>query len=97
VGYAQVLFLQRAQYNPTLSAIWDCWKDPNGKAIDTCSILTTIPNSDIWLSDGNRAGYTPRHSSFYSMLSAAFVFGNNLSSRESICDNMPSSRSARSR
>jgi putative SOS response-associated peptidase YedK len=27
------------------AGIWDRWKDPNGKAIETCSILTTTPNA----------------------------------------------------
>jgi putative SOS response-associated peptidase YedK len=26
------------------AALWDCWKDASGKAIETCSILTTAPN-----------------------------------------------------
>jgi putative SOS response-associated peptidase YedK len=27
------------------AGVWDRWKDPNGKAIETCSILTTTPNA----------------------------------------------------
>jgi putative SOS response-associated peptidase YedK len=27
------------------AGIWDRWKDAGGKAIETCSILTTTPNS----------------------------------------------------
>ena len=27
------------------AGIWDRWRDPNGKVIQTCSILTTTPNS----------------------------------------------------
>jgi putative SOS response-associated peptidase YedK len=25
--------------------IWERWKDPSGKAVETCSILTTTPNA----------------------------------------------------
>jgi putative SOS response-associated peptidase YedK len=27
------------------AGIWDCWQDPTGKAVETCSILTTTPNA----------------------------------------------------
>jgi putative SOS response-associated peptidase YedK len=27
------------------AALWDGWKDPSGKWIKTCSVLTTIPNA----------------------------------------------------
>jgi putative SOS response-associated peptidase YedK len=27
------------------AGIWDCWKDPNGKTVQTCSVLTTTPNA----------------------------------------------------
>ena len=27
------------------AGIWDCWKDASGKRVETCSILTTAPNS----------------------------------------------------
>ena len=27
------------------AGIWDCWKDPNGNVVETCSILTTAPNA----------------------------------------------------
>jgi putative SOS response-associated peptidase YedK len=27
------------------AGIWERWKDPNGKAVETCSILTTTPNA----------------------------------------------------
>jgi putative SOS response-associated peptidase YedK len=27
------------------AGIWDRWKDPNGKVLETCSILTTTPNA----------------------------------------------------
>jgi putative SOS response-associated peptidase YedK len=27
------------------AGIWDRWKNPNGNAVDTCSILTTTPNA----------------------------------------------------
>jgi len=27
------------------AGIWDRWKDPNGKTVETCSILTTTPNA----------------------------------------------------
>jgi putative SOS response-associated peptidase YedK len=27
------------------AGIWDHWKDPNGKVLETCSILTTTPNT----------------------------------------------------
>jgi putative SOS response-associated peptidase YedK len=27
------------------AGLWDRWKDPSGKAVETCSILTTAPNS----------------------------------------------------
>jgi len=27
------------------AGIWDRWKDPNGKLVETCSILTTAPNA----------------------------------------------------
>jgi putative SOS response-associated peptidase YedK len=26
------------------SGIWDRWKDPTGKSLETCTILTTTPN-----------------------------------------------------
>jgi putative SOS response-associated peptidase YedK len=27
------------------AGIWDCWKDPRGNTVETCSILTTTPNA----------------------------------------------------
>ena len=27
------------------AAIWDRWRDPSGKTVETCSILTTAPNA----------------------------------------------------
>jgi len=27
------------------AGIWDRWKDPTGKMVETCSILTTTPNA----------------------------------------------------
>jgi putative SOS response-associated peptidase YedK len=28
-----------------LAGIWDCWKDPSGQWVKSCSILTTTPNA----------------------------------------------------
>jgi len=27
------------------AGIWDRWRDPSGKLVETCSILTTTPNT----------------------------------------------------
>ena len=27
------------------AGLWDCWKDASGKSVETCSILTTTPNT----------------------------------------------------
>jgi putative SOS response-associated peptidase YedK len=27
------------------AGLWDCWKDPTGNVVETCSILTTTPNA----------------------------------------------------
>jgi len=27
-----------------VAGIWDCWKSPEGKLLESCSILTTAPN-----------------------------------------------------
>jgi len=31
------------------AGIWDRWRDPSGKLVETCSILTTTPNAVISL------------------------------------------------
>ncbi|MHA1211469.1 MAG: SOS response-associated peptidase [Candidatus Heimdallarchaeota archaeon] len=48
VGPKQPYFIRMKDKQPfALASIWDCWKSPEEQIVESCSILTTEPNSII--------------------------------------------------
>ncbi|HYL81325.1 MAG TPA: SOS response-associated peptidase, partial [Candidatus Acidoferrum sp.] len=47
-GRKQPWFIRMQDGRPfAFAGLWDCWVDPQGRAVETCTIITTTPNDLI--------------------------------------------------